>query len=387
MTEHKQPSDEIVFTEYGVTHYDSGVYDNTEEELEKLNGKYYEDEKKAIPKILEDGYIEFPLLFESFGEEIWSSCYLPPEFEPSFAPDFRKKYGMDFNIYIPSYQRASISLTAKTLDSFGIINYYICIDPSQYEEYRKYHDRRHLIIRDPSFKSENKVDLISSVKCPDYLHGGSGVFNSMLYISKNVGEDMYFTMDDDFGCFGIRSYRGKGRAPRNVPYNKDDYFRASRLTPEVFDLKKFFGELGDFYKKVRNRGMLAFEKYGLSYTAPIGFRLGTRSYSCYLTDSHTQLDHKGQHNNDTIVSIANSQAGLLNMIFHGIQYSSADTQSSQGGVTEVYRRFGTLDKSKCLVQAHPDISKISFVFNRIHHVCDFTKYGEMRMLGAVKEND
>lgn len=378
--------DKITFTDYGVTHYDSGIYDNPPDELKKLNEKYYEDEKSAISKILEDGYIEFPLLFESFGEEIWSSCYLPPEFEPSFSPGFREKYGMDFNIYIPSYQRASISYTAKTLDSFDIENYYICIDPSQYEEYRKYHKRKHLIIRDPSFKSEEKVDLISSVKCPDYLHGGSGVFNSMLYISKNVGEDMYFTMDDDFLNFGIRSYRGDTKAPNDQPYKKDDYFRASRLTPEVFDLKEFFGNLGDFYNKIRNRGMLAFEKYGLNHRSPISFRLGTRSYSCYLTDTHTQLDHKGQHNNDTIVSIANSQAGYVNILFQGLQYSSCDTQSSQGGVTEVYKRFGTLDKSKCLVQAHPDISKISFIFNRIHHVCDFTKYGKMRMLGAVKKD-
>ena len=50
-----------------------------------------------------------------------------------------------------------------------------------------------------------------------------------------------------------------------------------------------------------------------------------------------------------------SKYGYVNAIVEGIpQYNSADTQVLAGGATEVYNKFGTLDKAKVLVQAQPD---------------------------------
>ena len=122
---------------------------------------------------------------------------MPPNFEPSCSEGFEEKHGLRYNIYIPSYKRAGIALTNKMLDKFGIENYYFCVDPSQYPAYKKEYGMEKVIIRDPSFKSEKKLDLTNSVISPDFLHGASGVFNALLYISKSLGEKAYFTMDDD----------------------------------------------------------------------------------------------------------------------------------------------------------------------------------------------
>ena len=310
----KRRSKEIHFTEHGVCHYDSGMYDDSVEEVKQLNDEYYAKEKEAIPQILEDGYIEFPILFETHGEPIWSSCYLPPNFVPSNSEGFRERFGMDFNIYIPSYQRADTSYTAKTLKEFGIENYYICVDPSQYEAYKEAHGIEHIIIRDPSFKSEEKVDLISSVQCPDYLHGASGVFNSLLYISKSLGEDLYFTMDDDFMNFGIKAKKRTKKAMEATVYDKDDYYRVSKLDPETFNLKEYLRDFGDFYQKVRNRGMMAGEKYGLVFHRSFyPLVTGSRSYSFYLSNNRTQIDHRGQQNNDIITSLEMSKNGFVNI--------------------------------------------------------------------------
>ena len=376
----------IDFQENGMVHYDSGLNQFTQEEADKLNEEYYAHEASFIPQILEDGYVEFPILFDNGPEPIWSNCYLPPNFEPSISPGFEERHGLRYNIYIPSYKRAGIALTNKMLDKFGIENYYFCVDPSQYPAYKKEYGIERVIVRDPSFKSEDKLDLTNSVISPDFLHGASGVFNSLLYISKSLGEDAYFTMDDDIMGLGIKARKGDG-VVTGEKYDKDNYYRCSNLLPEVgYDFKANLNDMMILFDKMRNKSFMSTEKYGLVFALPVSIKLGTRSYSFYLTDNRIQRDHLGQQNNDIITSLEMSKYGYVNAIVEGIpQYNSADTQALAGGATDVYNKFGTLDKAKVLVQAQPNYSKISVVYSRVHHFVDFNQYNKQRLLGAVKD--
>ena len=376
----------IKLQENGLFHYDSGLNQFTQEEVDKLNAEYYEYEESFIPEILKDGYIEFPILYDNGPEPIWSKAYLPPNFEPSLSPGFEERHGLRYNIYIPSYKRAGIASTNKVLDSFGITNYYFCVDPSQYPAYKEAYGIDKVIIRDPSFKSEDKLDLANSVISPDFLHGASGVFNSLLYLSKSLGEKAYFTMDDDIMGLGIKARKGDGIVP-GEKYDKDNYYRCSNLTPDVgYDLKENLNDMMILFDKMRNKSFMSAEKYGLVFALPISIKLGTRSYSFYLTDNANQRDHLGQQNNDIITSLEMSKYGYVNVIIEGIpQYNSADTQVLEGGATDVYKTFGTLDKAKVLVQAQPNYSKISVTYSRVHHFVDFNQYNKQRLLGAVKE--
>lgn len=377
---------EIKAVESGLFHYDSGLNQFTPKEVEQLNKEYYENEAIFIPQILEDGYIEFPILYDNGPEPIWSSCYLPPNFIPSCSEGFEERFGLRYNIYIPSYKRAGIALTNQMLDKFGIENYYFCVDPSQYPAYKEKYGMDKVIIRDPSFKSESKLDLANSVLSPDYLHGASGVFNALLYISKCLGEKAYFTMDDDIMNLGIKARKGDGVVV-GEKYDKDNYYRCSNLTPEVgYDFKKNLNDMMILFDKMRNKSFMSAEKYGLVFALPVSIKLGTRSYSFYLTDNHNQRDHLGQQNNDIITSLEMSKYGFVNAIVEGIpQYNSADTQVLAGGATDVYKTFGTLDKAKVLVQAQPNYSKVSVVYSRVHHYVDFNQYNKQRLVGAVRE--
>lgn len=376
----------LEFTSSEMFHYDSGLNQFTQEEVDKLNKEYYDHEESFIPQILEDGYIEFPILYDNGPEPIWSNCYLPPNFEPSISPGFEERHGLRYNVYIPSYKRAGIALTNGMLDKFGIENYYFCVDPSQYLAYKKAYGVDKVIVRDPSFKSEDKLDLANSVLSPDYLHGASGVFNSLLYISKSLGEKAYFTMDDDIMGLGIKARKGDGIIP-GEKYDKDNYYRCSNLLPEVgYDFKANLNDMMILFDKMRNKSFMSTEKYGLVFALPVSVKLGTRSYSFYLTDNANQRDHLGQQNNDIITSLEMSKYGYVNAIVEGIpQYNSADTQVLAGGATEVYNKFGTLDKAKVLVQAQPNYSKVSVVYSRVHHFVDFNQYNKQRLLGAVKD--
>lgn len=369
----------------GTYHYDSGLTKFTQEEVDKLNKEYYETEEEAIPEILNDGFVEFPILYDNGTEQIWSSCYLPPNFVPSCSLGFEEKYGIRYNIYIPSYKRAGIALTNKMLDTFKIENYYFCVDPSQYNAYKKAYGKEKVIVRDPSFKSETKLDLANSLMSPDFLHGASGVFNSLLYISKSLGEKAYFTMDDDIMNLGIKARKGDKTIP-GEKYDKDNYYRASKLLPEHgYDFKENLNDMMILFDKMRNKSFMSTEKYGLVFALPVSIKLGTRSYSFYLTDNANQRDHLGQQNNDIITSLEMSKYGFVNAIVEGIpQYNSADTQQLAGGATEVYHTFGTLDKAKVLVQSQPNYSKVAAVYSRIHHYVDFNQYNKQRLLGAVK---
>lgn len=380
----------VEFQDNGLVYYNFGAYDETPEEIEKKNKEYYDYEKSFIPQILADGYTEFPIMFETNGEIIWSACYLPPNFVPSNAEGFREQFGMNFNIYIPSYKRAKQSFTFKTLKNLGVTdNVYMCVDPSQYLDYKAEHGTKNLIIRDPSFRSKDKMDRMSSVQVSDVYSGAASIFNPLLYIAKSLGERQYFTMDDDFPSFGIRARKEDLKPGEDAGYDKDKWLRASSLSEEDINFKEFLGDMGDLYVKVRNRGMFGLEKYGLAWAKTFGEILrGNKIYSCYLTSTETQIDHYSRQNDDIITSLGMGRDGFVNFTFEGLAYASIDTQSDpsgSGGMTEVYNRFGTFDKGLLLVNSHPQHTKIAHLYNRIHHLADYSAYNKKRFVGEPIE--
>ena len=386
---YKKISDDLILTPQNKFLYNDGIEQFSESEIERLNQKEIEDNKKALEDILKLGYIRFPVFFKNPTTEelVESSYYLPPTFEPSCKEGFVERHKMNFNIYIPSYGRAGTAYTAKMLDDFNVSNYYLAIDATQFEEYSKYYDTKHIIIRDTSFRGVDKLDMLTSKKSPNTYHGTAGLYNSLLYFSRSLGESHYWTIDDDMIGLAMKAYKGASDFTGEMKYNKDDFFRCSNLLEKYgFSFTKFMKGLEDLMLKARNPGFLGLEKFGLVFNLPIKWRLGTRLYSFYLTNNKNQINHFGQHNNDVITSLGMSRAGYVNMLFEGIYYNSGPTQVG-GGLTETYKKFGTLDKGKILVTAMPDCSKISYKYNRIHHTANYNKYNTQRLVGAPIKKD
>lgn len=366
-------------------HYDSGLNAFPEDEVERLNKEFYENEYKHIPKILEDGYIEFPVLYDDGPEPMWSRCFLPPTFVPSCTPGFEEKYGLRYNIYIPSYKRAGVTYTGPMLDRYGITNYYYCVDPSQYEDYKNAYGKEKVIIRDTSFRLDEKTDLDTSASIPDYLKGASTIFNCLLHMSKSLGEKCYTTFDDDLMNMGLKA--PKGDTTYNGVYDKDMFYRASNLDKTDFDFKDFWHDLEIFYDKCRNPSFISIDKYGLVFNKPIHIMENTRSYTAYITNNSLVGYHRTNQNNDISTSLEMEKYGLVNLIFEGIQYNSPDTQKQAGGSTDIYRALGTLEKAKSLVQAQPNYSKVAQVYSRIHHKVDFMGYKQQRLVMNPIEKD
>lgn len=375
----------LVRTDYDMFLYDDGVHKYTQEEVDELNKKLYANHDAQIPLILEDGLIPFPVFFDKGDELIEGVFYVPTTFTPSCTPGFEETFGTNFNFYIPSFGRAGNAPTLDMLDRFNVDNWYVMIDPSQYPAYREVYPYGKIIIRDPKFRTLDRLHMGTSLKSPDNFHGTAGVYNSLLYFSRSMGETHYWTIDDDMIGMAMKARKGNVSAPLGEKYDKMNYYRCSNILEEYgFNYKEFISSVEELTRKMRNPGFVGFEKFGLVFALPVMWKQGTRVYSFYLSSNATQVDHLGQHNNDVVTSLELSKHGMVNMLFEGISYNSKATQAG-GGLTDLYQKFGTLDKGKVLVRTQPNYAKINYNYSRIHHVVDYTKTNAIRLVGAVKE--
>lgn len=368
---------------YGVFYHFESTKLYTDEEVASVNEAEQAKEDEALLAVQKDGFVPFPIFFRNVeGELVERTAWVPPNYTPSCSKDFHATHGMNFNMYIPSYERAGSALTVDMLERFGCKNWYLAVDPSQYQKYKAVYGMERIIVRDPSFRQTSMLDMVSSIKSPDYMHGTAGIYNFLLAFSRSMGESHYWTIDDDMLGLAMKAKKGDESMKPGEVYDKDNYYRCSNIKEEYgFKFKDFMNSIEELTKKVRNPGFVGLEKFGIVFSLPVMWKLGTRVYSFYLSSNKTQINHLGQHNNDVVTSLELSKHGFVNMLFEGISYNSGATQAG-GGLTEVYKRFGTLDKSKVLARAQPNYAKISETYSRIHHKVDYTGYNSQRLVGA-----
>lgn len=321
----------FVDLENGIFLYNDGSKQWTQEEVDAADKAHFEMQESHVQKILDAGFIEFPVMYNG-GEDnpIWSRMFLPPTFEPSNSEGFVEKHGVYSNFYIPSYGRAGIAYTNTTLERYGVKNYYFCVDPDQWEGYVEAYGPEHVIVRDWSFKKRHKIYTASGKLHPDYLNGGAGAALSVLYIARALGERLYWNLDDDIFSMGLKAYKGEGTF--RGKYDKMNFYRASKIKEDAeWDFKAFIRRLEEIALKTRNHSNITIEKYGLTFANPIMLKYGTRAYSFYLSDTELQVDRHGRQNSDTVTSMEMSKAGYVNVLATGFCYDTPSSQAPGGG--------------------------------------------------------
>lgn len=375
-------------TDLQVYYHHDTIKEFSEEEIIEANNKEKIHNLECLEKVKEDGFIKIPIFFKDTNGVLQElESWVPPTFEPSCSKGFYEKYGMYYNIYVPSYKRSENNLTAKMLTRFKVKNWYFAVDPSQYEDYKAKWGSEHIIIRDIRFRDPSMIDLATSIKRPNTFSGTAGIYNNLLSFSKSLGEEKYWTMDDDFLGLAMKIRKGDQNVQPGEIYDKDNYYRCSNIFTEYgFNFQKFMNGIEKMGQSTRNHGFLGLEKFGVVFSLCTAWKLGTRVYSFYLSDNKTQPTHLGAMNNDIITSLEQSKHGLPTGLLEIIGYNSAATQSG-GGLTEQYKLLGTLEKGKILAKTQPNYSKISVNFNRVHHTVDFTSYNKQRLFGSPKKDE
>ena len=105
------------------------------------------------------------------------------------------------------------------------------------------------------------------------------------------------------------------------------------------------------------------------------FIMNTRIYSCNLIRNDVPFRWRGRYNEDTDLSLCMLKAGWCTMQFNAFLQYKMPTQSVSGGNTkDFYQEEGTLAKSQMQVKMHPDVSKITHRYSRIHHHVDYRPF-------------
>lgn len=375
-------------TKYTIFHSYDKVKVFTDDEIKEENEKMFARNQAGVNKALADGYVELPIFLDDInGKPRELKAWVPKEYEPSFSKGFFERHQMDYNIYVPSYNRAEDCSTVEMLKRFHIDNWYLMIDPEEYEKYKQYYPTSHIILRDVRFRDRDMVNLTTSIKRPISMSGTAGVYNNILSFSRSIGERKFFTMDDDFVGMALKTYKGPGLWKTEMGYRKEDFYRCSDIKEKYdFSFKEYLHLIEDYANKLRNHGFVGLEKFGLVFALPPQWKRGTRVYSFYLTDCNSQNNHVGAMNNDVITSIEQSKHGFPPCLLEIIGYNSKPTQSG-GGLTDQYKLLGTLEKGKILVKNEPSVARINYNYNRVHHFVNYNSYTGQRLVGNFTDTD
>lgn len=265
---------------------------------------------------------------------------------------------LQFPVYIPSKSRAEIATTPRFLDSIGV-PYRLVIEEQQFAEYNKFFPAEKLIILDPIYKKT--FDPLMELQ--EGQSTGSGPARNFLWEhSIAEGHEFHWTMDDNIQLFA-RLHKNQ-----RIPVGDGTIFAAM----EEFVLR---------YENIAMAGP-QYWMFAPSRAKLPPFVVGTRIYSCNLIRNDLPYRWRGRYNEDTILSLDILKSNYWQtVLFNAFLQYKITTQKMAGGNTEAfYAEEGTLPKSQMLVDAHPDVSKVSWKFNRWHHHVNYEKFKEIPLI-------
>jgi len=272
-----------------------------------------------------------------------------------------------YPLYIVSKGRSDIQMTSKALTDMGV-PHHVIVEQSEVDLYRQ----RALalgivaefVVLDPEF--QRRYDALGTFDSP-----GSGPARNFAWehSRSEYGAARHWVMDDNIQRFhrfnrNLKTPVADGTCFRVMEDFVDRYENVAMAGPNYF--------------------MFAVRK---SDDAP-PFYLNTRIYSCNLIRNDLPFRWRGRYNEDTILSLDLLKAGWCTILFNAFLQYKMTTQTMKGGNTdEFYASEGTGPKTKMLVDAHPDVAKVSWRFSREHHSVDYARFArsnELRLRDDVQ---
>ena len=255
-----------------------------------------------------------------------------------------------FPLYIPSKGRHKSRLTSKWLDLIDV-PYRLVVEPAEYDLYVNEVGKEKVLKLDMSYKE--KYDL-----CDKYgleKTTGSGPARNFIWDHSVLeGHKYHWIMDDN-----IRSFRR---------LNRNEKIKISNGSN--------FVAMEDFVLRFKNVAMAGphytFFRAARAVSPP--FTLNSRIYSCNLIKNNIPFRWRGRYNEDTILSLDLLKAGYCTILFNAFLQEKMTTQTVKGGNTDELYAEGTLDKSKMLVDLHPDVAELKWRYGRWHHYVNYKSF-------------
>lgn len=285
-----------------------------------------------------------------------------------------------FPLYIPTKSRQDYMITSRFLNQIGV-DHFIVVEPDQCEAYQAAIHKmglKHCSILELDMSYKAKYELCDNLGLTRSTGPGPARNFAWDHSIKN-GFPWHWVMDDN-----ILSFRRLNKNER-VKVGNGAIFRA----------------MEDFCDRYTNIGMagpnyLSFAKARIKLPP---FICNTRIYSCNLIRNDLPFRWRGRYNEDTILSLDMLKAGLCTVQFNAFLQHKMVTQAIAGGNTkEFYHKEGelqtghryavngTLKKSEMQVNVHPDVSRLTWRFGRVHHHVDYRpfKRNKLKLKPGVK---
>lgn len=278
-----------------------------------------------------------------------------------------------FPLYIPSKGRSQYMITSKVLTELGV-PHFIVVEKQDLIPYQEAIDKLGLLAKlvelHPKFKTEYELcDDLGLTKST----GPGPARNCAWSHSMENGHKWHWVMDDN-----IRSFRRM---------NKNEKVKVSNGA--------IFRAMEDFALRYKNVGMVGpnYYMFAPARTKQPPFITNTRIYSCNLIRNEVPYKWRGRYNEDTIISLDMLKAGWCTIQYNAFLQEKMATQALKGGNTgefyhaegqqkhgQKYATGGTNAKSEMQVKVHPDVSKIVWKFNRVHHHVDYSGFRKLKLI-------
>ena len=256
-----------------------------------------------------------------------------------------------YPVYIVSKGRWESRLTARSLDAMGV-PYQVVVEAQEFDQYAAVLGPERLLVLDPAYQRD--YDTFDDLG--DSKSKGPGPARNFAWDHATAaGFARHWVMDDNIQGF-YRLHQNShirvldGAALRMMEDFTDRYTNIAMAGPQYFM----------FVPRKEPRPP---------------FAKNTRIYSCNLIDNAAPYRWRGRYNEDTDLSLRMLKDGLCTVQFNVILQYKTPTQQLKGGNTDAfYAREGTLAKSQMLVRMHPDVSKLTWKYDRWHHEVNYLPF-------------
>lgn len=271
-----------------------------------------------------------------------------------------------YPIYIVSKGRWDRRLTMRSLDRLNI-PYRVVVEESEYDNYAQNVPENRLLVLPWSYKENYEL-------CDDFgLTKGTGPGPARNFCwdhSIQEGHERHWVMDDNIGGFSR--------------YNRNFEIKLSSGT--------MFRALEDFVDRYENIAIAGpqYDFFVVTRWKWPAYAVNTRVYSCMLIKNDIPYRWRGRYNEDTDICLRVLKDGWVTVQFNCLVQEKARTQTIKGGNTaEFYEKEGTLNKSKMLVDLHPDVAKLKYRYDRWHHTVNYMpfKWNQMKRKEGIEIKD
>jgi len=263
----------------------------------------------------------------------------------------------DFAVFILTHGRPDNVITLNTLKRCGYTGRIFFIIDNEDKTADRYYENfgRDKIVM---FDKKAYADQVDEGNNFDERRTITHARNACFDIAKKLGVTYFMQLDDDYT--NIR-YRVKN----NTEYLKN--------TPFVKSADDIFGFLLTYYRSISAKAIAMAQGgdwIGGSESVSSNLKLKRKAMNSFLCSTERVFQFVGAMNEDVNTYTTTGQRGNIFLTIPFVDICQKETQSQEGGITDMYLKYGTYCKSFTTVMMMPSSVKVSMMQSvnpRLHH--------------------